>query len=72
MTTNRLDNAGLNSNPLGKMLRSNAPESKRFFHSIRERLMINSYSVMRQKKNILTKRIASLLFGERKKKGKMH
>ena len=47
MTTYRLENAELNSNPLGKSLRSNAPESKRFFYSIRERSITSSYSVMR-------------------------
>ena len=40
-------NARLKSNPLGKTLRSNAPESKQFFHSIRERSITSSYAVMR-------------------------
>ena len=47
MTTNRLDNAEHNSNPLAKTLRWNAPESKRFSYSIRERSITSSYSVMR-------------------------
>ena len=46
LITNRLENAGLNSNSQGKTLRSNAPESKRFFHSIRNRSITSSYSVM--------------------------
>ena len=36
MTANLLVYVGLNSNPLGKTLRSDASESKRFFHCIRE------------------------------------
>ena len=40
-------NVRLKSNPLGKTLRSNAPESKQFFHSIREHSITSSYSVMR-------------------------
>ena len=68
MTTNRLKNAGLNSNSLGKTIRSNAPDSKRLFHSIRERSITKFILGHALKENILTKRIASLLSIERKKK----
>ena len=37
MTTNRLENVGLNLNPLEKTLRSNAPELERQFYRTRER-----------------------------------
>ena len=68
MTTNQLDNIGLNSNPLGKTPRSNAPESKRFFHSMRERSGIEFKLGHALRENSLTKRNTSLLSGERKKK----
>ena len=68
MTTNRLDNAALNSNPLGKTLRLNGPKSKRFFNSILERSRIKFKLGYALRENNLTKRITSLLSGERKKK----
>ena len=49
----------------GKNASSNAPESKRFLHSIRDIKFILGHAL---KENMLTKRIASLLSGERKKK----
>ena len=61
MITNRLDNAGLNSNSLEKTLRSNAPESKRLFHRIRERFIIKFLLGHALSENNLIKRIASFL-----------
>ena len=68
MTTNLLVYAELNSNPLGKRLRSDAPESKRFFHCIREPSRTKFKLGYALGENNLTKRITSLLSGERKKK----
>ena len=68
MTTNRLENAGLNSNPLEKTLRFNAPELEHQFYSIRERLGIKLKLGHTLRENNLTKCITSLLSGERKKK----
>ena len=68
MTTNRLENAGLNSSPLEKTLRSNAPELERQFYRTRERSGIKFKLGHALRENNLTKRVTSLLSGERKKK----
>ena len=68
MTTNLLVYRGLNSNSLEKMLRSNAPELERQFYRTRERLGIKFKLRHTLRENNLTKRITSLLSGERKKK----
>ena len=68
MTTNLLVYAKLNSNPLGKTLRSDAPESKLFFHCVQEPSRTTFKLGDELKENNLTKRITSLLSGERKKK----
>ena len=68
MTTNRLEYAGLNSNSLEKMLLSNAPGSKGLFHCIREGSITKFILGHALGENNLTKRMASLLSGERKKK----
>ena len=68
MTTNRLENAGFNSNPLEKTLRSNAPELERQFYRTKERSGIRFKLGHVLRENNLTKRIRSLLSGERKKK----
>ena len=68
MTTNRLENAGLNSNPLEKTLRSNAPELKRQFYRTRKHSGIKFKLGHALRENNLTKRITSLLSDERKKK----
>ena len=68
MTTNRLENAGFNSNSLGKTLRSNAPESKRLFHSIRERSITKFILGHALKENILTKRIVITVWRKKEKR----
>ena len=50
ISTNRLENVGLNSNSLEKTLHSNAPESKRasiVYENVRKQSL---YSVMRKEK----------------------
>ena len=69
MTTNCVASAGLILNTIEKTLRSNAPELKELrsrFHCIGERSKFILGHALRE--NNLTKRITSLLFGERKKK----
>ena len=68
MTANLLVYAGLNSNPLEKALRSNAPELIRLFHHMREHLRIEFKLGHVLRENHLTKCVTSLLSGERKKK----
>ena len=68
MTANLLVCVELNSNPLGKTLRSNGPESKSFFHCTREPLKTKFKLGHVLRENNLTKRIMLLLSGERKKK----
>ena len=72
MTTNLLVYAGLNSNSLKKTLRSNASESKRLLRDMREHSITKLILGHALRENNLTKRITSLLSGERKKKGKIH
>ena len=68
MTANLLVYAELNSNPLGKTLRSNAPELTSLFHHMQQhsRIEFKLGHVLRE--NNLTMRVTSLLSGERKKK----
>ena len=66
MTTNQLENAGLNSNPQEKTLRSTAIRTSVL--STGERLGIKFKLGHALRENNLTKRITSLLSGERKKK----
>ena len=71
MTTNLLVYAELNSNPQGKTLRSDAPESKRFFHCIQKPLRTKFKLGHELRENNLTKCDTSLLSSARKKKKKM-
>ena len=64
MTTNELENAGLNS----KTLRSNEPELERQFYRTRQHSGIKFKLGHALRKNNLTKSITPLLSGERKKK----
>ena len=71
MTTNCVASAGLISNTIEKTLRSNAPELKELrsrFHRIGECSVTKFILGHALRENNLTKRITSLLFGERKKK----
>ena len=71
MTTDRLENGGLNPNPQEKTLFSNAPELKRQFYRTREHSGIKFKLGHALRENNLTKRITSLLSGERNKKRKI-
>ena len=71
MTTKRLENAGLNLNLLEKTLRSNAPELEFQFYRTRECSGIKFKLGHALRENNLTKRITSLLSGEKQKKQDM-
>ena len=71
MTANRLENAGHNLNLLEKTLPSNAPELECQFYRTRERSGIKFKLGHALRENNLTKRITSLLSGEKQKKQDM-